>query len=158
MAGLTSLPICPPTPTHHSRKTRTSELRPPTLKSTEPPDFSPGDSDSAPVPEPKEGDTRPVRLEGWCGTSSQGVDSEAPRISLIAMSELRNIDKDLARPIIRGRGEVNGEASGGVPLPLQRLSTTRLPSIPERTHRILSVAEVPGEHEEPLPPCKGLSE
>ncbi|XP_018572832.1 E3 ubiquitin-protein ligase HECW2 isoform X2 [Anoplophora glabripennis] len=152
VAGLSSLPICPPTPTHHSRKSRTPELRPPTLKSTEPPDFPPGDPETATVPETQEGDTRPIRLEGWCGTSSQEVDSETPRISLIAMSELRNIDKDLTRPTLRARGEVNGEASGGVPLPLQRLSTTRLPSIPERSHRILSVAEVPGEHEEPLPP------
>lgn len=51
----------------------------------------------------------------------------------------------------------NGEASGGMSLPLQRLSTTRLPSIPERGHRILAHADVPGEHEEPLPPCKTLS-
>ncbi|KAJ8920280.1 hypothetical protein NQ315_011941 [Exocentrus adspersus] len=148
VAGLSSLPICPPTPTHHSRKSRTPELRPPTLKSTEPPDFPPGDPD----PEPKLNEIWPVRLESLCSTSSQKDASESPRISLIAMSELRNLDKDIARPSVRTRNEVNDEASGGVPLPLQRLTTTRLPSIPERTHRILSVAEVPGEHEEPLPP------
>ncbi|KAJ8946936.1 hypothetical protein NQ314_008735 [Rhamnusium bicolor] len=134
VAGLSNLPVCPPTPTHHSRKSRTPELRPPTLKSTEPPDFPLDGQEVIPAPDVKQADIRPLdTLDGWCGTSSQTEASESPRISLIAMSELRNIDKDVARPSVRARNEVNGEASGGVPLPLQRLSTTRLPSIPERT-------------------------
>lgn len=51
-------------------------------------------------------------------------------------------------------GSEEGEASGGVPLPVQRLSVTRLPSIPERNHRIVTVPENPVEHEDPLPPCE----
>ncbi|KAJ8971375.1 hypothetical protein NQ317_019253 [Molorchus minor] len=133
VAGLSTLPVCPPTPTHHSRKLRTPELRPPTLKST---DTTKGQE----LPSEIEINHSDIRcfdvLDGLCGTSSQTEGSESPRIGLIAMSELRTIDKDIARPTVRTRSEVNGEASGGVSLPLHRLSTTRLPSIPERSHRI----------------------
>lgn len=123
VAGLAgTLPICPPTPTHRSRKPRNADLRPPTLKS---------DTED-------EGAAKPAK--------------DNPRLSLIALSELRNVDR--RSPEVRSHDLVRAEASGGMPLTLQRLSTTRLPSIPERSHRILTVAEIPGEHEEPLPPCK----
>ncbi|RZB39160.1 E3 ubiquitin-protein ligase HECW2 [Asbolus verrucosus] len=169
VAGLTStLPICPPTPTHRSRKPRNADLRPPTLKSLEQLEFPVDGQEVVGALEVKQADVRPLNsLDGWndCNgaTSSLPADSvpkpakDNPRLSLIALSELRNVDRrspeirshDLARPTMRS---VEGEASGGMPLPLQRLSTTRLPSIPERSHRILTVSEIPGEHEEPLPP------
>lgn len=56
-------------------------------------------------------------------------------------------------------------AAPGVLLPLRQLTASRLPSIPERSHRAL-VAEMSGmsgisttsitstEQDEPLPPCK----
>ncbi|XP_066248199.1 E3 ubiquitin-protein ligase HECW2 isoform X2 [Euwallacea similis] len=145
VAGISNtLPVCPPTPTHHSRKHRGSgELRPPSLKSTDPPDIPLRTEDS-------------LRLVDTIENNCSGIDAcasmETPQIGLIAMSELRN--KAAPKPTLRPRlsPENGGEASGGVPLPLQRVSTTRLPSIPERTHRLLTHAEVPGEHEEPLPP------
>ncbi|XP_030753994.1 E3 ubiquitin-protein ligase HECW2 isoform X2 [Sitophilus oryzae] len=144
-----ALPICPPTPTHHSRKNRaTSDLRPPNLKSTEPPDIPLRDQEAIAGSEIKLADVRPAN------SSEDGAvapDIEIPQIGLIAMSELRC--KGIQRPTLRPRVPVeNGEASGGVPIALQRLSTTRLPSIPERSHRLLCYSEVPGEHDEPLPP------
>lgn len=43
------------------------------------------------------------------------------------------------------------EASGGsISIPLRHLASTRLPSIPERSPRIITLET---EHEEPLPPC-----
>lgn len=60
------------------------------------------------------------------------------------------------RLIFRGKTDINGETSHGrVPLPLHRISTTRLPSISERSHR--TIGELAAEFEdpeEPLPPCK----
>lgn len=94
---------------------------------------------------------------------------ENPRLSLRALTELHNFDsrspeirsKDISRPSIDLRvrecdnnSNRGGEASGGIPLPLRHLTSTRLPSIPERTPRVLAVAEIPGEQEDPLPPCK----
>lgn len=60
--------------------------------------------------------------------------------------------------IFRVKTEVNGETSHGrVPLPLQRISTTRLPSISERSHRTLSELSTDFEEpDEPLPPCKSI--
>lgn len=175
VAGITNnLPICPPTPTHHSRKTKTAtttDLRPPSLKSSsDSEEFPLSGQEVLPAPDVKQADIRPLdTLDGWAACNGAASSSEQlrtkdnPRISVIAMSELRNIDtrspeqrsNDLTRHCISScETNIDGEASGGVPLPLQRLSTTRLPSIPERSHRILTVAEIPGEHEEPLPPCK----
>ncbi|KAG5882725.1 hypothetical protein JTB14_020568 [Gonioctena quinquepunctata] len=145
--SLVHLPVCPPTPTHHSRKSRTPELKPPNLKSTEPPDFPPEGQEVLPAPEVKKANRRPLLTRDWCGTSTQMDDTEHLMVRLIAMSELTSLDKDMTR----ARQETNGQASGGVPLPLQRLTTTRLPSIPERGHRTLIVPESTGE-EEPLPP------
>ncbi|CAH1115246.1 unnamed protein product [Psylliodes chrysocephalus] len=123
-------PVCPPTPTHHSRKLRTSDLRPPNLKSNEPPDVRVNGDVPAGVTPPRD------RSE------------EEPDLETL-MIRLKPIDRDGARP---WRPETNGEASGGMPLPLQRLSTTRLPSIPERTHRALILTNVEGREEDPLPP------
>ncbi|XP_023018886.2 LOW QUALITY PROTEIN: hecw ubiquitin protein ligase [Leptinotarsa decemlineata] len=145
--SLVHIPVCPPTPTHHSRKTRTPELKPPNLKSAEPPDFPLEGQEVQPAPEVKKANRRPLLTRDWCGTSTQMDDTENLMVRLIAMSEPTNVDKD----VTRGRSETNGEASGGVPLPLQRLSTTRLPSIPERGHRGVNVPEAAAE-EEPLPP------
>ncbi|XP_044264975.1 E3 ubiquitin-protein ligase HECW2 isoform X2 [Tribolium madens] len=146
VAGLAgTLPVCPPTPTHRSRKPRNAELRPPTLKSNE---LSLDGAENAAGLEVKQADIRPLEsLEGW---SEAKPAKDNPRLSLIALSELRNVDR--RSPEVRSHDLVRAEASGGIPLTLQRLSTTRLPSIPERSHRILTVAEIPGEHEEPLPP------
>ncbi|XP_063926107.1 E3 ubiquitin-protein ligase HECW2 isoform X2 [Zophobas morio] len=148
VAGLAgTLPVCPPTPTHRSRKPRNADLRPPTLKSSEP-------QEAAAVLEVKQADIRPLEsLDGWSECNGNGDGKPAkdnPRLSLIALSELRNVDR--RSPEVRSQDLVRAEASGGVPLPLHRLSTTRLPSIPERSHRILTVSEIPGELEEPLPP------
>lgn len=56
----------------------------------------------------------------------------------------------------RGKVDVNGETSHArVSLPLHRISTTRLPSISERSHR--NLGDITAEFEdpdEPLPPCK----
>lgn len=132
-----SSPICPPTPTHRSRKPRNVlELKPPGLKS---------DVQDVPAIEVRQADVRHLEsLEDSASEAKPAKDN--PRVSIIALSELRSVD--------RRSPEMRAEASGGVSLPLQRLTTTRLPSIPERSHRILTVAEIPGEHDEPLPPCR----
>ncbi|XP_060527932.1 E3 ubiquitin-protein ligase HECW2 isoform X2 [Cylas formicarius] len=145
VAGICSgAPVCPPTPTHHSRKNKSAELRPPTLKSTDPPDL--GGVEVLPPPEVKQADIRPLgTLEGsQCSSSEEAL----PQISLIAISELKS--KDMSRPTLRSR--VNGETSAYMTLPLQRLSTTGLPSIPERKHRNFALSEVLNGNEEPLPP------
>ncbi|CAH0555226.1 unnamed protein product [Brassicogethes aeneus] len=157
--------VCPPTPTHHSRKNR-GDLKPPNLKSDVFADFPLGGQEILPPPEIKQADIRPIDPLDWstCNGSADSEENKAkdnPHLSIIAMSELRNIDtrspeircQDLmskASLTLRPRVSEEG-ASGGVPLPLQRLSTARLPSIPERGHRILAVPELPGETE-PLPP------
>jgi hypothetical protein len=154
VAGLSgALPVCPPTPTHRSRKPRNADLRPPTLKSAD------AEAQEAPPPPPevKQAEVRPLEsLDAWSECNGAGGEpkpaKDNPRLSLIALSELRSVDR--RSPEVRSHDLARGEASGGMPLPLQRLSTTRLPSIPERSHRILTVSEIPGEHEEPLPPCE----
>ncbi|XP_045475595.1 E3 ubiquitin-protein ligase HECW2-like isoform X3 [Harmonia axyridis] len=155
--------VCPPTPTHHSRKIRKTELKPPNLKYPSP------SIEGAASPshlEVRKADVRNLdTLDGWSAPSSSHNDSshsqsakDNPRLSIIAMSELRNIDTrspDLRpKPLMRLSSDSSeeGEASGGVPLPVQRLSVTRLPSIPERNHRIVTVPENPVDQDEPLPP------
>lgn len=91
--NLVNLPVCPPTPTHHSRKPRTPELRPPNLKSTDPPDFPVNGTEVHPAPESRNLDV----VDGHCSSSSNSLEREHLRINLIAMSELRNLNKDLAR-------------------------------------------------------------
>ncbi|XP_049823144.1 E3 ubiquitin-protein ligase HECW2-like isoform X2 [Aethina tumida] len=172
VAGLTcATPVCPPTPTHHSRKARyNTELKPPNLKGDAYPDFPLEGQEILPPPEVKQADIRPIETLDWssCNGASEGEAAanqakDNPHLSIIAMSELRNIDtrspevrsNDLISKTsltLRPRNAEAEGASGGVPLPLQRLSTARLPSIPERGHRILAVPELPGEHENPLPP------
>ncbi|KAL1501804.1 hypothetical protein ABEB36_007061 [Hypothenemus hampei] len=88
------------------------------------------------------GELKPPKLKTALDESGDNA-SSTPQIGLIAMSELTNNKTQ--------RGRENGEACGGVPLPLQRLRTTRLPSIPERNNRLLGT-ELNVEHEEPLPP------
>ncbi|KAL3268430.1 hypothetical protein HHI36_007541, partial [Cryptolaemus montrouzieri] len=155
--------VCPPTPTHHSRKMRKAELKPPTLKSSSP---SPNGTPPPSNLEVRRADIRNLEsLDDWSIPSSSQTDAshcqsakDNPRLSIIALSELQSVDtrspEMRAKSIMRLSSDSSeeGEASGGVPLPIQRLSTTRLPSIPERNHRILTVPEIPGEHEEPLPP------
>ncbi|XP_017785815.1 PREDICTED: E3 ubiquitin-protein ligase HECW2-like isoform X3 [Nicrophorus vespilloides] len=123
-----SAPVCPPTPTHHRRLKVNQELKPPGLKS----DL--GMETSA------------------CGATACSQQSEAvgddpfanPRFSLRALTEV-HLDRT-------NQNCEDGEASG-MAFPLRHLATTRLPSIPERKHKVLSVAEVPMEpHEDPLPP------
>lgn len=120
------LPVCPPTPTHHAKRSKNSDLRPPSLKCN--------------MSTPEE------------VTASPQHTADSPRLGLIALAELRAVES--------GGGEQeavgDGEASGGMPLPLRRIATTRLPSIPERTTRILTMPEVHGESEEPLPPSKSI--
>lgn len=101
-SNLVNLPVCPPTPTHHSRKARAPDLRPPDLKAAEPPDFVPQDlREVLPAPDVKRADVRLLdTLDGWSGPSSQTSSTDRDnisRISLIAMSELRNLEQDLAR-------------------------------------------------------------
>ncbi|XP_044755893.1 E3 ubiquitin-protein ligase HECW2 isoform X2 [Coccinella septempunctata] len=154
--------VCPPTPTHHSRNIRKTELKPPNLKYPSP---STDGAASSSHSEVRKADIRNLEtLDGWSVPSSSHNDpnlqsaKDNPRLSIIAMSELRNIDTrspDVRpKPVLRlpSDGIEDGEASGGIPLPVQRLSVTRLPSIPERNHRIVTVPENPVEHEEPLPP------
>nr|CAI5823084.1 unnamed protein product [Callosobruchus analis] len=131
---LASLPVCPPTPTHRPRRrgvTRANcgDLRPPDLKATEPPDLTMSE------------------IDGAAGTVDSVREEEGVRLlGLAAAAAVGEVKDGQLQSRVR---DTNGEACGGVPLPLQRLSTTRLPSIPERSHRVLT--EV-GEHEEPLPP------
>ncbi|XP_056635236.1 E3 ubiquitin-protein ligase HECW2-like isoform X2 [Diorhabda sublineata] len=115
--------VCPPTPTHHAKKLRAPELRPPNLKSTDSTDDVNGDTD--------------------CRDNTAGDDPDMETLT-IRLKPIMGLDREETR-------EANGEASGGMPLPLQRINTTRLPSIPERTHRALILTKMEGD-EEPLPP------
>ncbi|KRT84918.1 hypothetical protein AMK59_419, partial [Oryctes borbonicus] len=159
VAGLSEkMPICPPTPTHHSRR-RSADLRPPCLKA----DISEEIAFGTPSrrPDVKSSDV----VDGICDGLSEATNScetgqrpepigKDTRLTLRALTELhvapttsQSYNEEMRR------GEADGEASGGLPLSLRHLTSTRLPSIPERTHRILTVAEIPGtEHEDPLPP------
>lgn len=86
--------------------------------------------------------------------------------SLRSLGDLVNIDtrppdvrsQELSRPSLDIRLQEptedlpEGQASGGsISLPLRHLTSTRLPSIPERSPRVITLDS---EHEEPLPPCK----
>lgn len=86
--------------------------------------------------------------------------------SLRSLGDLVNIDtrppdirsQELSRPSLdirlqeQSETSMEGQASGGaIPLPLRHLTSTRLPSIPERSPRVITLDS---EHEEPLPPCK----
>lgn len=156
VAGLSEkLPICPPTPTHHSRR-KSSDLRPPCLKA----DIS-DEAAFSPVLRKCEPTTSDV-VDGIADGISEATNDTEPvgkdaRLTLRALTELHVGPASSSQSFndeIR-RSEADGEASGGLPLSLRHLTSTRLPSIPERTHRILTVAEIPGtEHEDPLPPCK----
>lgn len=186
VAGLMTdnLPVCPPTPTHHAKRSRKVELKPPTLKCASPkPDFPADRQEIVPSPEIRHADVRSIdTLDGYSSEASNSteniaVDSrnsgetsgkESPRLNIISLSELRNVDtrspdvrsQDLPRSNanaevrLRENTGRDGEASGVIPLPLRHIRSTRLPSIPERSHRILTISEIPGECEEPLPPCK----
>lgn len=185
MASLTNnLPVCPPTPTHHAKRNKTSEMRPPVLK-CKPEEFPLDRQEIVPSPEIRQADVRSIdTLDGFASTNgTDGPPEEtmdvqnglarppefkcykgSPRVSLIALSELRSVEPSVSEPRpglelrVRERGDGTtvreGEASGGIPLPLRHITTTRLPSIPERSHRILAISEIPGDSEDPLPPCK----
>lgn len=138
-----NLPVCPPTPTHHARKPRLSEgLKPPSLKCESGQDSPDG---AASLSECLEINTHPLLKKISSGVSSPYKDN--PRLSLRALTEL-HVDQRSPE-----RLEQDGEASGGVALPLRHIASSRLPSIPERTHRVIKIPE-PGEHEDPLPPSK----
>lgn len=126
-----NLPVCPPTPTHHSKRSKNADLKPPSLKCK--------------VHKPEEVTSSPHHVARSA--------SESPRLGLIALSELRTVDSRSSE-VGRENVQTEGEASGGIPLPLRHIATTRLPSIPERTTRILAMPEIPGECEEPLPPSR----
>lgn len=189
VAGIASqLPVCPPTPTHHARKSRNKELRPPGLKSLE------GGGESFEIvssPEIKHADIVALdTLDGWASSHLEGgenacadvvgdgvhkavskptwslkVGNENSRLEIRTLGEIVNIDtrppdvrsQELVRQSVDLRlhevGECSreSEASGGIPIPLRHLASTRLPSIPERSPRIITLET---EHEEPLPPCK----
>ncbi|KAK5644353.1 hypothetical protein RI129_005653 [Pyrocoelia pectoralis] len=177
--------ICPPTPTHHARRTKNAEtLKPPTLKTTNY-ELPVDGQEVVASPEIRLADICNLdTLNGWAacnGVAAESVEENAenghpvlrkpemvlqykenPRLSLRALTELHNIDcrspevrsKDIVRPSIDLRvreSSRGGEASGGIPLPLRHLTSTRLPSIPERTTRV-PVADMPNEQEDPLPP------
>lgn len=162
------MPVCPPTPTHHSRRLKKPELRPPSLKAADSElDASEAQSDAS-----HSTDT----VDGWLPNGEVDNVAESrnlhpiltksdisfnPRLSLRALTELHvdemssngcNQDERLELRLPDSSIE-EGEASGGIPLPLRHLRSTRLPSIPERSHRVLAITELPGDHEEPLPPC-----
>lgn len=166
-----TVPVCPPTPTHHSRRLKNADLRPPVLKAT---DSEPGSDNSESLSDLNRSTDS---VDSWT-TANGDLDgametrnfhpvltksdlSFNPRLSLRALTELHVDDlsagstRDDSRLELRlPEDNADGEASGGIPLPLRHLRSTRLPSIPERSHRVLAVSELPGEHEEPLPPCK----
>lgn len=165
-----SLPVCPPTPTHHAKRTRKADLKPPTLKCASPKHQL---QELAAASDARNIDIADGRSSeaNACETAQNLPEAEkdSPRLSLIAVSELRAVDtrspelrsQDLLRPNIDLRfrermehGTREAEASGGMPFPLRHLRSARLPSIPERSHRILTVSDIPGECEEPLPPCE----
>lgn len=130
-----NLPVCPPTPTHHAKRSKSTGLQPPSLKCK----VSKQDHASA-------SPHHTVRAS-----------VESPRLGLIALSELRSVENrspEVTRENHDDVAQSEGEASGGIPLPLRHIATTRLPSIPERTTRILTMPEIPGECDEPLPPSK----
>lgn len=127
-----NLPVCPPTPTHHAKRTKNTDLKPPSLKCK--------------VAKPEEVTASPHHVASRSG-------SESPRLGLIALSELRTVE-NRSPEVGRENVQIEGEASGGIPLPLRHITATRLPSIPERTTRILTMPEIPGDCEEPLPPSK----
>lgn len=165
VAGLTnSLPVCPPTPTHHSRRLRNANLRPPNLKAVETDELvshlnetRTADASSEANIESNSEETRnlhPILMKREILFN--------PRLSLRALTEM-HIDQVVPEDTdsIQLRlpdcaDGLDGEASGGIPLPLRHLRSTRLPSIPERSHRVLAISELPGEHEDPLPPCKEI--
>uniref|UniRef100_A0A1Y1ML87 HECT-type E3 ubiquitin transferase n=1 Tax=Photinus pyralis TaxID=7054 RepID=A0A1Y1ML87_PHOPY len=174
--------ICPPTPTHHARRTKNVEtLKPPTLKTLSY-ELPAEGQEVVPSPEIRLADICNLdTLNGWAACNGESVEEtvenghpvlrkpemvlqykENPRLSLRALTELHNIDcrspeirsKDIVRPSIDLRARESsggGEASGGIPLPLRHLTSTRLPSIPERTARV-PAADLPSEPEDPLPP------
>ncbi|XP_022917427.1 E3 ubiquitin-protein ligase HECW2 isoform X2 [Onthophagus taurus] len=115
-------PVCPPTPTHHAKK-RSSDLTPPSLRATN------GNEEMVSPFVRRKG--KSLALSDESASSSQSSQSTEERPS--------------------ESGDGHGEASGGS-IALRHLTSTRLPSIPERTPRILTVAELPGNDEEPLPP------
>lgn len=130
-----NLPICPPTPTHHAKRSKSTGLTPPSLRCK--------------LSKPEDITASPHRELRSC--------SENPRLGLIALSELRIVENrspEGGRGSNGDGGQSEGEASGGIPLPLRHIATTRLPSIPERTTRILTMPEIAGECDEPLPPSK----
>ncbi|XP_050314008.1 E3 ubiquitin-protein ligase HECW2-like [Anthonomus grandis grandis] len=129
------LPVCPPTPTHHSKKNRGTtvcDLQPPNLKVSE-----------MPV----------LNIKDVSVSDNIYNSCEPPKIGFIAMSELTNAS--IQRPTVRARMTVSSEdnqVDERVPLPLQRLNTSRLPSLPERNQRSWVPTDVTVEHEDPLPP------
>lgn len=200
VAGLSNnLPVCPPTPTHHARKSRNAKeaLRPPTLKQPLEPS---ADFEIVTSPEIKHADIRAIdTLDGWahahtsqpqgqegadfvdgqmaCGpcttfdedspskgisghktltkpTWSLKVGNENTRLELKTLGDIHSIDTrppDVrSQDLTKTEDVVEGEASGGaIPLPLRHLTSTRLPSIPERSSRVV----IDTEQDEPLPTC-----
>lgn len=158
-----SAPVCPPTPTHHSRRLKSVELHPPLLKAAVESPYGNSQIET----EVCSNDS----VDGWININGN-VENDCnnvvakseisfnPRLSLRALTELHTNEMSPERmnqeeqrvPETADNGD--GEASGGIPLPLRHLRSTRLPSIPERNHRVLALPELPGEHEDPLPPCK----
>lgn len=178
VSGKNTSPVCPPTPTHHARRLKNTDgLKPPSLKAEG------SDRDIAGSPEIKTADIRNLgSLEGMAngnGPSTSGGDEvdamdnphpllkkpdvrfnpykENPRLSLRALTEL-HVEQRGAEEGGRPTGELlDGEASGGLPLALRHIASSRLPSIPKRTrtHCVVNYTDSE-EPEEPLPPCKCL--
>lgn len=160
VAGIANnLPVCPPTPTHHARRLRNKEaFKPPTLKSFEnPPEF-----EIVTSPEIKHADIRSIdTLDGYSKNQEAPKEVEEPNIvelhrTLTKASWSLKVDGiDTRPPDVRSQESIKEaedaeQASGGLPLPLRHLTSTRLPSIPERNPRIITL----DNNEEPLPPCK----
>lgn len=181
VAGLSNnLPVCPPTPTHHARKPKLADpLKPPSLKSNS---FS-LDVQPSPEKQ-KTNDTLELCSTSNETTSEASSLENAeevknlhpllkkldlhtvkdPRLSLRALSDMQahasegkstdsaaSNSSDFAQ---REGSSSEGEACGGLPLPLRHITSTRLPSIPERSQRMLSLSEIPVDLDEPLPPSE----
>ncbi|XP_049863233.1 uncharacterized protein LOC126356312 isoform X5 [Schistocerca gregaria] len=136
-AGASDIPMCPPTPTHHARPTRASE-----------PMMIPLHEDSTARDYPQTSD------DTRSGTARVSSPTPIPGPSCSressASTSAGNGDQLSEMPGMFMHHQRLGE--GCTILPLRHMSSTRLPSIPERSAKTQRL-ELSSE-EEPLPPCK----
>lgn len=135
VAAITSptMPQCPPTPTHHARPARASfqsPILPRHSLSTLTRDFN--NASAATIPRPPEPSEESFSLEPF---------REGP-----------GLEREIISPRTEEGCSSNGNTNGCSILPLRHITSTRLPSIPERTAKGQRL-EI-GSDEEPLPPRK----